>query len=70
MNWSTLLQDFRGQLSWGRVTSLVALVVAVVGQIHNMGLDHLKVWLEVAVGGYGSSKLTEIMANFKRESDK
>lgn len=61
----TLLRDFRGQVSWGRVCSLVSLVVAVVGQFNGMSIEAVKVWLSVAVGNYGASKLTEIAACFK-----
>ncbi len=61
----SLLRDFRGQVSWGRVCALVALTVAVVGQFKDMDTDHLRMWLEVAVGNYGASKLTEMVAGFK-----
>ena len=60
---STLLHDFRGQLSWGRVCSLVALIVAVVGEFKGMGTAHLQTWLGVATGGYGISKLTEMVTS-------
>lgn len=53
------LRDFRGQLSWGRFCSCVALIVAVVGQIKGIQPDNLRLWLGVAVGSYGFSKLSE-----------
>jgi len=56
---NTLLRDFRGQMSWGRFCSLVALVVAVVGQFKGIGPENLQLWLGVAVGTYGASKLAE-----------
>ena len=59
MNFSTLFQDFRGQMSWGRVSSFVALSVAVWGQFHNLGIEHLHAWLGLAGAGYGLSKGTE-----------
>lgn len=57
---TTLFQDWRNQLSWGRVCSAVSLVVAVVGQFRGIDSTHLTIWLGVAVGSYGTSKLTEI----------
>ena len=57
----TLLLDFRGQLSWGRVCAMVALIMAVIGQFKGMGLGHLQTWLAVAVGNYGLSKGTEMI---------
>ena len=65
MNWSTLFQDFRGQLSWGRICAFVALVVAVIGQFNGIDIERLKIWLEVAVGNYGASKLTEIASTLR-----
>ena len=59
----SLLRDWREQLSWGRVCALVALAVAVVGQWTGMDADHLKLWLAVAVGNYGASKLTEVLCS-------
>lgn len=61
----TLLRDFRGQVSWGRFCALVALIVAVAGQCSGMNIEAVKVWLSVAVGNYGASKLTEIVASLK-----
>jgi len=61
----SLLQDFRGQVSWGRFCALVALAVAVVGQFNGMNIEAVRVWLSVAVGNYGASKLTEIVASLK-----
>jgi len=57
----TLMLDFRGQLSWGRVCALVALIMAVIGQFKGMSLGHLQTWLSVAVGNYGASKITEMV---------
>ncbi len=56
-----LLKDFRGQLSWGRACSFVALVVAVVGQFKGMEATNLAMWLGVAVGNYAASKFTEAL---------
>ena len=61
----SLLRDWRNQLSWGRVCAMVALLVAVVGQAHGMDVEHLKLWLLVATGGYGASKATEMVALLK-----
>ena len=56
---NTLLLDFRGQMSWGRFCSMVALLVAVSGQFSGMDTDHLVVWLGVALGNYGLAKASE-----------
>lgn len=61
----TLLRDFRGQVSWGRVCALAALIVAVWGEFKGADLEHLKLWLGVAVGNYGASKLTEVVSIIK-----
>ena len=53
------LQDFRGQLSWGRFCSTVALMMAVVGQFSGADAEHLALWLAVAVGNYTASKIAE-----------
>jgi hypothetical protein len=58
---NTLLKDFRGQVSWGRVCALVALVMAVVGNWTHMDAEHLRLWLGVAMGNYGASKITEMI---------
>ena len=56
----TLLLDFRGSLSWGRVCSFVALVVAVAGELMGrMNHENLALWLGVAVGNYAASKISE-----------
>jgi hypothetical protein len=56
----TILQDWRGQLSWGRVCAAVALVVAVWREFNGADLAHVGLWLGVALGNYGVSKLTEV----------
>jgi len=61
----TALRDWRGQVSWGRVCALVALAVAVVGEFRGADLEHLKLWLGIAVGNYGASKLAEVVAVVK-----
>lgn len=61
----TALRDWRGHVSWGRVCALVALVVAVVGEFKGADLEHLKLWLGVAVGNYGASKVAEMVAVVK-----
>ena len=53
------LQDFRGQLSWGRFCSAIALCMAVVGQFSGADAEHLALWLAVAVGNYTASKIAE-----------
>ena len=61
-----MLRDFRGQLSWGRFCSLVALSVAVVGQfMGKMDTAQLAMWLGVALGNYGASKITEMVCSKK-----
>ena len=57
----TILQDWRGQLSWGRVCAAVALVVAVWREFNGADLAHVGLWLGVAIGNYGASKLTEVL---------
>ena len=69
MNWNTLFQDFRGQLSWGRVCAFVALVMAVWGKFTGMDIEHTKIWLAVASGNYGASKLTEIVSSLGKKND-
>lgn len=61
----TLLRDFRGQVSWGRVCALVALVMAVRREFQGADIQHVALWLLTATGSYGTSKLTEIVALFK-----
>lgn len=53
------LQDFRGQLSWGRFCSAVALCMALVVQFSGADAEHLALWLAVAVGNYTASKVAE-----------
>ena len=67
MNWKTLFHDWRGQLSWGRIVSFAGLVMAILGNWTGMDLDHTKVWITVALGGYGSSKATEAIASIKNK---
>ena len=55
----SLFRDWRNQLSWGRVCSAVALVVAVASQAKGADVPHVALWLSVAVGNYGLSKVTE-----------
>lgn len=50
-------------MSWGRFCSAVALVVAVVGQFKGMDTAHLAIWLGVALGNYGASKITEMICS-------
>ena len=58
-----MFRDWRNQLSWGRICAAVALVVAVIGQFNGINIEHLKLWLAVAVGNYGASKLTEVLCS-------
>lgn len=55
------LKDFKGQLSWGRLISLVALVIAGVGSFKGMNQATITLWLGLVLGGYGTSKATEIL---------
>ncbi len=67
MNWITLFHDWRGQLSWGRIVSFCALVVAIVGSFTGMSVDTLKAWLTIVLGGYGSSKAVEAITSLKNK---
>ena len=59
MSIASVLHDWRGQLSWGRVCAAVALVVAVWREFTGADLAHVGLWLGVALGNYGVSKLVE-----------
>ena len=61
MSTASVLHDWRGQLSWGRVCAAVALVVAVWREFNGADLAHVGLWLGVAIGNYGASKLTEVL---------
>ena len=63
-----MFRDWRNQLSWGRICAAVALIVAVIGQFNGINIEHLKLWLAVAVGNYGASKLTEVLCSTFRPS--
>ena len=63
MGLTSLVRDFRGQISWGRVCSVVALAVAVVGEFRGMDTAHLAIWLSAALGNYGASKITEMVCH-------
>ena len=55
-----IIKDYKGALSWGRFCSLVALIVACVGQFAGkMEASELAIWLGLALGNYSVSKLTE-----------
>lgn len=55
-----IIKDYKGALSWGRFCSLVALIVACVGQFTGkMDASELAIWLGLALGNYSVSKLTE-----------
>ena len=55
-----IIKDYKGALSWGRFCSLVALIVACVGQFTGrMDAANLALWLGLALGNYSVSKLTE-----------
>ena len=56
---SSIWRDFRGNLSWGRICSFVALVVAVIAQFTGASVAHISVWLGLAGGNYIASKATE-----------
>ena len=55
----SIFQDFRGNLSWGRICSFVALVVAAIAQFNGATPAQLSIWLGVAVGNYTVSKISE-----------
>ena len=55
--------DWRDQFSWGRVCAAVALVVAVWREFTGADLAHVGLWLGVAIGNYGASKLTEVLCS-------
>lgn len=61
----SIFRDWRGQQSWGRACAAVALVVAVWREFTGADLRHVALWLGVATGSYGTSKLTEIVAFLK-----
>ena len=68
MKLMTLFQESSGKLSWGRVCSAVALLVAIYGQVRmpdKMDIAHLAAWLGVALGNYGANKITEILTKEK-----
>ena len=67
MNFKTLLLDFRGNLSWGRVFSLVCLVMAVWGRFAGMDTAQVEVWLKGAFGTYGMAKFQEALTTFKEK---
>ena len=55
-----IIKDYKGALSWGRFCSLVALIVACVGQFTGkIDASSLALWLGLALGNYSVSKLTE-----------
>ena len=70
----TLFRDFRNNMSWGRVCSAVALVVAVVGQFKTvkdvplLDIGHLQLWLGVAIGSFGIAKLPEFASSFFKKT--
>ena len=58
----TLLQDFRGQMSWGRLCSAVALVMACkLSFAVKADVPLVVTWLAVATGTYTASKITEMV---------
>ena len=61
MNISTLLNDFRGQMSWGRFCALVCLVQAICIQYQGGSAESLMIWLGAALGNYGAAKLPEML---------
>jgi len=51
------LRDRSGDISWGRICSLVALVVAVGAEIRgNLSTGNLAIWAGLALGNYGVTK--------------
>ena len=60
-----LFHDFENQLSWGRICALVCLVVAVYREFTGADLQHVSLWLGVATGNYGTSKLTQMVSFIK-----
>lgn len=55
----SLFHDWRNQISWGRVCAAVALVMAVLRECRGADVYHVALWLMIATGNYGLSKLTE-----------
>ena len=62
-----LLHDIEGQLSWGRFCAAVCLGVAVWQEFHNADLQHVSLWLGIATGNYGASKLTQMVSVIKNK---
>ena len=60
-----LFHDFSGQLSWGRVIAAVCLCVAIKREFSGGDLSHVSLWLGIATGNYGASKLTQVVAIVK-----
>lgn len=54
------IRGFQGKTSWGRVCSLIALVVAIIGEFRGIETEHLLIWLGLALGNYGIIKTAEI----------
>ena len=67
---STIWRDFRGNLSWGRICSFVALVVAVVAQFTGASVAHVATWIGLAGGNYIASKASEASCVKSGESGK
>lgn len=62
----TLFQDFRGQLSWGRVCAATSLVVAVVLSFQaKPDIALIQTWLGHVLGEYATSKVTEMVVSAK-----
>jgi hypothetical protein len=59
-----LFQDFRGQLSWGRVCAATSLVVAVVLSFQDKpDIVLIQTWLGHTLGEYAASKVTEMVTS-------
>jgi hypothetical protein len=61
--WKTLFQDWRQQMSWGRMCAAVALAMAVLRECQGADVSHIQTWLGIATGNYAASKITEIFCS-------
>lgn len=65
---TSLFSDWKNQLSWGRVCAAVALVIAVILSFRpGPDIKLIELWLGVACGNYGASKLTEVVSIIKNK---
>ena len=70
MSIASVLHDWRGQLSWGRVCAAVALVVAVWREFTGADMAHVAFWAGIATGNYTLSKATEMICGRNSKEEK